>query len=165
MRHGVAFTDTRKARTSPWIGGSASGAYYHQAATKPEAFLNWNPRWALAYEDSWIARSQNNIQVSTAEEAQRFQTLAENWRRERGITSSVTKMVLCPSYQRIIATMGERAVPFILRELEQTRDDPDHWFWALEMITEADPVPVDAYGDTVRMAEAWLVWAQGKYAW
>jgi hypothetical protein len=73
-------------------------------------------------------------------------------------------MVMSPSYQRIIG-MGGRAVPMILRELENSGDDPDHWFWALEMITGEDPVPVAAYGDTVRMAQAWLSWAQGRYAW
>lgn len=164
MKHAVAFANPQRARTSPWVGSRDSGAYYHNTETEAEAFLNWNPRWALAYDDLWRVRPQNRVQISTADEAQRFRTLAENWRRERGITSSVTKMVLCPSYQRIMV-MGERAIPFILRELEKTRDDPDHWFWALEMITEADPIPVDAYGDTVRMADAWLTWAQGKYVW
>jgi hypothetical protein len=73
-------------------------------------------------------------------------------------------MAMCPSYQRIIG-MGGRAVPFILRAMENEGNDPDHWFWALEMITGADPVPVDAYGDTVRMAQAWFDWAKGRYAW
>lgn len=164
MRHSLAFADTQRGRTSPWIGSRDSAAYHYHAGTEAEAFLNWNPQWALAYDDSWTVLPRNRVQVSTAEEWQRFHTLAESWRRERGITSSVTKMVLCPSYQRIMV-MGERAVPFILRELENNLNDPDHWFWALEIITEVDPVPVGAYGDTVRMAQAWLTWAQGKYAW
>src|SRR5713226_5563140 len=45
-----------------------------------------------------------------------FLALAERWNKERGATSSMTKMVMCPSYQRIIG-MGERAVPLILRRL------------------------------------------------
>jgi hypothetical protein len=52
-----------------------------------------------------------------------------------------------------------------LRELETEGDDPDHWFWALEMITGEDPVPVNAYGNTILMANAWLEWAKGRYAW
>jgi hypothetical protein len=71
---------------------------------------------------------------------------------------------MCPSYQRIIG-MGGRVVPLILREMENEGDDPDHWFWALEMITGADPVPVEAYGDTVQMAQAWHSWAEGRYVW
>ena len=164
MKRSVAFSDPQRASTSRWIGGRDSGSYRHHMGAAAESFVNWNPRWALAYEDAWTARSRS-VQISTADELMRFQALAGNWRKERGITSSITQMVLCPSYQRIIGTMGERAVPFILRELENTRDDPDHWFWALEMITDADPVPLEAYGDTVRMAEAWLEWAQGRYAW
>lgn len=33
--------------------------------------------------------------------------------------------------------MGEAAVPLILRDLEH---QPDHWFWALREITQANPV-------------------------
>lgn len=102
--------------------------------------------------------------TATAEDAQRFSLLAEQWKKERGVTSSVTAMVLCPSYQRVIA-MGDKAVPLILRAIEDEGADPDHWFWALEIITGSDPVPMDAYGDTVMMARAWLDWAQGRYAW
>ena len=40
----------------------------------------------------------------------RFQELISQWRRERGATSSITKMAMCPSYQRIIA-MGKE--PFL----------------------------------------------------
>ena len=109
-------------------------------------------------------QNSNQVRVGTAQDWQRFNLLASSWRKERGITSSVTKMAMCPSYQRIIG-MGEKAVPLILREMEKEGDDPDHWFWALEMIADANPVPADAYGDTVRMAQAWLNWAKGRYAW
>ena len=106
----------------------------------------------------------HQVRDGTAPEWQRFNSLVSSWRKERGIASSVTKMVMCPSYQRIIG-MGGKAVPLILREMEKEGDDPDHWFWALEMITDANPVPADAYGDTVRMAQAWLNWAKGRYVW
>lgn len=46
-------------------------------------------------------------------------------------------MAMLPSCQRIIG-MGPVVVPLILEEL---RREPDHWFWALEMLTEDDPVP------------------------
>jgi len=160
----MAFADTHQTRPHP-NARRTSGNHHYAALAAEVAFQCWSAAdGVVAYEDSWRARSANKVQVSTADEWQRFQSLAENWRKERGITSSVTQMVLCPSYQRIMV-MGERVVPFILRELENNRHDPDHWFWALEMITEADPVPVEAYGDTVRMADAWLSWAEGRYDW
>lgn len=53
-------------------------------------------------------------------------------------------LVHLPSGSCLAACVGVRVPP-----------DPDHWFWALEMITGADPVPVEAYGDTVQMAQAW----------
>ena len=93
-----------------------------------------------------------------------FARLEKQWRKERGITSSISDMVVCPSYLRIIG-MGRSAVPLILAQLKREGDDPNHWFVALEAITGEDPVPEDAYGDTIRMAEAWLSWAEESNAW
>ena len=93
-----------------------------------------------------------------------FRHLVETWREERGATSSIMKMVICPSYQRIIG-MGEKAVSPILRQLEEEGDDPDMWFWALQMITGQNPVHVAAQGDMRAMADAWLDWAETRYVW
>jgi hypothetical protein len=87
-----------------------------------------------------------------------FQKLKKKWHKERGYTSSATKIAMCLSYQQIIG-MGQRALPFILKDLRDNADNPDHWFWALEMITRADPIPVDIYGRHIEMAQAWLSWA------
>ena len=88
-----------------------------------------------------------------------FTRLVEQWHVERGITTSLSDMIVCPSYLRIIA-MGERALPLILNQLRREGDDPDHWFAALEAITGEDPVPENAYGDTVKIAKVWLLWAE-----
>jgi hypothetical protein len=102
---------------------------------------------------------------SFSADQQVFDLLVHQWRRERGVTSSVTAMAMCPAYQRIIA-MGHRAVPAILRQLESEGDDPDHWFWALRFLTNADPVPADARGDMKKMAAAWLTWGHlNGFAW
>ena len=93
-----------------------------------------------------------------------FTRWVEQWHVERGITSSLSDMIACPSYLNIIA-MGEKALPLILAQLRREGDDPDHWFAALEAITDEDPVPEDAYGDTVKMAKAWLLWAEEKNVW
>ena len=77
---------------------------------------------------------------------------AARWRRETRHWSSLTKMVMHPSYRRIMG-MGPDALPFILREL---REHPDHWFVALNAITGEDPVPPDSTFD--QAVSAWIVW-------
>jgi hypothetical protein len=100
--------------------------------------------------------------ISTAIDWMMFQRLRAQWEHECGISSSLTKIVLAPSYQRIIA-LGPKAIPLILRQLELEGDDPDWWFWALEMLTGHDPVPENARGNTVAMAEAWLEWGKREH--
>lgn len=94
----------------------------------------------------------------------RFSQLVKSWHSERGITSSVSDMVTCLSYLRIIG-MGEAALPLILAQLEREDDDPDHWFTALEAITGEDPVSGESCGDTVSMAQDWLSWAKSNNVW
>jgi hypothetical protein len=53
--------------------------------------------------------------------------------------------------------MGPSVVPLILEEL---RLEPDQWFWALESITEQDPVPPEARGKVLLMAQAWVQWGE-----
>lgn len=91
----------------------------------------------------------------------RFQTLTEQWRRERGAASSTTEIVLCPSYQTIIG-MGEKAIPLILNQLRAEGDEPDHWFWALRAMTGTNPIPPEDQGNMSRMARAWLAWAASE---
>jgi hypothetical protein len=63
-------------------------------------------------------------------------------------------MAMLKPYQRIIG-MGWPVVPLILEEL---RREPDQWFWALEAITEENPVPAADAGNVRRMAQAWIDW-------
>jgi hypothetical protein len=164
MNEAVTFSDARHFPPGK-VARPVSGSHYYVASLEAGAFIIGSaPAYDLTSEEPLRAFSSGGVQVVNAECWQHFRILVENWRKERGITSSATKMTICPSYQRIIG-MGGRAVPLILREMENEGDDPDHWFWALEMITGADPVPVEAYGNTVQMAQAWLSWAKGKYAW
>ena len=88
-----------------------------------------------------------------------FQMLAKRWIIERGASSSITENAICDAYQRIIG-MGERALRPIFRRLESEADDPDQWFWALQMITGQDPVAPEDRGNFRRMAQAWLEWAR-----
>jgi len=153
-----------EARTNSAVFQHTSGGCYY-AATSSEV-CSFECRSPFGYEyasDTSIFRAIfGAATISTGEDIERFRILRDSWRRERGITSSTNEMAMCPSYQKIIG-MGGKAVPMIIRELEVDGDDPDHWFWALEMITGADPVPVESYGDSLGMAKAWLSWAKERY--
>jgi hypothetical protein len=87
-----------------------------------------------------------------------FQQLLQRWHLERGASSSITQISMCRSYQRIIAMGRDVAVPLILQDLRKRDSDPDHWFWALQMLTGEDPVSPEARGDMRQMAHEWLNW-------
>lgn len=68
-------------------------------------------------------------------------------------------MAMLRPYQRIIG-MGLPVVPLILEELAR---EPDQWFWALEAITEQNPVPVEDKGKMPLMAQAWINWGKLEF--
>jgi hypothetical protein len=88
--------------------------------------------------------------------SERFRRLAAEWKEQSRYLSNSAQMAMLRPYQRIIG-MGMPAVPLILEEL---RREPDHWFWALEAITEQDPVPPEAKGQVRQMARAWIRWGE-----
>jgi hypothetical protein len=89
----------------------------------------------------------------------RFREYAQRWKAETdSVDATLTSMILNPSYQRIIA-LGWDAVPLILAEY---RRQPDHWGWALEMITGENPVPADAEGDVEAIGAAWIAWGRAR---
>lgn len=104
----------------------------------------------------------------TASERDRntFRLLVEQWHIERPkSTSSMAEIIACPSYLRIIG-MGSRVLSLIIEQLEREGDEPDHWCAALEAVTGEDPVPEDAHGDTVRIAQEWIAWhRRNRVAW
>src|SRR5262249_1459642 len=83
-----------------------------------------------------------------------FSRHSKQWLRDTTFTSSVSDMILHPSYQRIIG-LGPGVVPLILRRLERK---PEYWFWALEAITGATPVPDPEKGRPKLAAKRWLEW-------
>jgi hypothetical protein len=87
---------------------------------------------------------------------QRFQRLAAEWKSKSRHLSNTAQMAMLDPYQRIIG-MGWSAVPLILEELRRA---PDQWFWALEKITDANPVPAEAAGRVRQMAQAWIKWGE-----
>lgn len=89
-------------------------------------------------------------------ERERFLRLAAEWKDQSRYLSNSAQMALLRPYQRIIG-MGLAVVPLILEELER---EPDQWFWALEAITEENPVPPEANGVVRLMAKAWVDWGR-----
>src|ERR1700730_7789640 len=86
----------------------------------------------------------------------RFQRLATEWKEQSRFLSNTAQMAMLRPYQRIIG-MGWDAVPLILEELQR---EPDQWFWALEAITEENPVPRESVGKVALMAQAWVDWGR-----
>ncbi|NER36484.1 MAG: hypothetical protein F6J93_21285 [Oscillatoria sp. SIO1A7] len=85
-----------------------------------------------------------------------FLELAEQWRYDTEMLSSITKKSNHPAYKKIIS-MGQAVVPLILREFERY---PDHWFVALVAITGENPVSRE---DNFKQAvEVWLQWGRDK---
>lgn len=103
--------------------------------------------------------SQPLVVGKELERSVRFQALIARWHTERGATSSIEEMCTRPAYVCIMA-MGPPAIPLIIGQLRSEGDNPDHWFVALNYLTEGvDPVPEEDKGDVVRMAAAWIEWA------
>lgn len=81
----------------------------------------------------------------------RFTELKQRWKRETAGVSSVTKILLNPNYLKIIG-LGSQVVPCILESLQ---NEPDHWFAALQALTDYDPGPCGNFDAT---REKWLEW-------
>jgi hypothetical protein len=94
--------------------------------------------------------------ASKATVEERFRRLAAEWKEQSRYLSNSAQMALLKPYQRIIG-LGMPVVPFILEEL---RREPDQWFWALESITEENPIPPEAAGKVRLMAKAWIEWGE-----
>ena len=88
---------------------------------------------------------------------QRVVRLLATWRDQTAYLSSSTQMTTHPAYQELI-TLGAAALPFLFRDLEQTRDG--HLSKALTALTGAHPVPAEDRGSIRQVAEAWLRWAR-----
>jgi hypothetical protein len=89
-------------------------------------------------------------------DAETFHQLAKHWSEETRHTSSWSEMISHPAYLSIIG-MGERAIPYLLREL---RKRPDHWHWALGAITRQPPIQPDEDFDTA--IARWLQWGKER---
>jgi hypothetical protein len=86
----------------------------------------------------------------------RFSNLEKEWKESTPMLSSITEIVMHPSYQQIIG-MGPTAIPLIFLSM---RRELGHWFWALCAITGENPVSIEHRGKIKEMTEAWLDWGR-----
>ena len=98
------------------------------------------------------------MQQKTKQLEATFNRLADEWETNRPRGVDLHELVEHPAYQEIIS-MGEDAVPLILERMQRK---PGHWFPALNVITGADPVPVEGMGNLAGMTAAWLQWGREK---
>lgn len=166
----VSLPNVRHSRSGRWLNVEPRG----KVASSPSSDTGWRlfcPRapgrgWVLGDAESppdqmvYVGR-RGNLSApfdppahSSADLGREFYALVQKWRAETATQSSLTRVVLHPSYQRIMA-MGRPVLPFILHELRQK---PDHWMWALTFIVGSDP----AKGETTLAGArlAWLRWAE-----
>lgn len=108
--------------------------------------------------DSSIDRAfrhyRETISSRRGEIEEEFARLAAEWKEATEFESSPRRIAAHPAYRRIVE-MGTPVLPFILHDLEATHDD---WFWALNEITGANPVPSEDRGIVPRMVSAWIRW-------
>lgn len=94
-----------------------------------------------------------------ANPAIRFSNLEKEWKESTSMFSSITEIVMHPSYQQIIG-MGPTAIPLIFLSM---RREPDHWFWALSAITGENPVSIEHRGKIKKMTDDWLDWGHKHF--
>jgi hypothetical protein len=85
-----------------------------------------------------------------------FRRLVDQWRSETMMLSSLPALALDSSYQRIIG-LGSPVLPLLLEEL---RDSPHQWFWALVAIAGEDPAAGTTDFETAR--QLWLDWGRKR---
>jgi hypothetical protein len=103
------------------------------------------------------AEESSEIASSRAQQERRFKRLVSDWKHQRNeYSSDPRELAMCPAYQKIIA-MGPEVIPLVLNELRRT---PDHWFWALDMLTDANPIRPEHGGNFGEMVDDWLRWGR-----
>ena len=88
-----------------------------------------------------------------------FQRCAAAWKRDTGHLSVEGEIATHEAYQSIIS-MGAPAIPLILEDLRQ---EPHHWFIALDELTGESPeLPEEDWGSINALSDAWVKWGKSK---
>lgn len=90
---------------------------------------------------------------------EKFQDYAAAWKHDTGHLSVEGEIATHEAYQSIIS-MGAPAIPLILEDLRQ---EPHHWFIALDELTGESPeLPEEDWGSIDALSDAWVKWGKSK---
>ncbi len=103
--------------------------------------------------------SAREPEVLSPEDLRSFRNHVDKWRKETRLLSSITRKIAHPDYLAIVS-MGKKALPLLLRELEAR---PTYWFAALKAIatTVTRDIPEDQH-DFDSAVAAWLKWGKER---
>jgi hypothetical protein len=133
-----------------------TSVWYPKRASSPRdacAVANLGPT-----KRAHVSRSGAPTTPYDAQMDKQFQALAERWRDETKLSSSISAKLRHPAYGEIIG-LGPAVIPLILKELQ---DRPGYWFEALKALANFTPVPPGDRADPARAREAWLKWGREK---
>ncbi len=98
------------------------------------------------------------VNEETVEE--KFNRLVERWRNETGGMSSPMLKISNPNYSKILKMDSQAVLPLILQEL---KNRPDDWFFALRVHSEENPIDPQSVGDFELVRQAWLEWGKRNH--
>jgi hypothetical protein len=118
-------------------------------------FSNVDLLTALSEAQAAVAAHKRPATPTPADRA-KFRKLADHWVHDTEGISVHSRAIMHRAYQQIIG-MGTIAIPLLLEAL---RDQPDHWMWALSVLSDEDPA---RNARTFMQARAaWLRWGDEK---
>lgn len=128
--------------------------YYISDASLRRMLRGQKYRQEVTFKQDWdIVKSDSKTKENLQQD---FYELASNWKIQTAHFSTTYHKVNNSSYLKIIG-MGEKALPFILKDLEE---GPEHWFVALNSITKQNPISEDDFGDMQAMSHSWVTWGK-----
>ncbi len=98
-----------------------------------------------------VVYRENNIVI-------RFNELVSQIEQDCLLASSPSQIALHPAYQEMIG-MGKIIMPLLIEKLDES---PTFWFWALQAISGANPVPKSHRGNVPQMVIDWKLWFNEK---
>lgn len=120
----------------------------------------WSEAWKIGEHWETCYAKFIHSSISRTNPRLEFNKLAAIWRYNSKFMSSSEQMAMLPEYQKIIG-MWPDAIPYLLEEL---RDRPGNWFWALRSISRRNPVSYEDKWNMKKMIESWLQWGRrNKY--
>lgn len=89
-----------------------------------------------------------------------FRRLADKWEEETRGYAFRSRAVQHVEHQQIV-DLGEQVIPWMLEDFAAGKGD---WFYALRLLTGADPIKEEERGYVPRMRAAWLEWGR-QHGW